>query len=630
MNNFKKLKFENEHLSEETLLMLVDGELSAKEASNAREHLETCWTCRNELENIEETISTFVEFRKKIQIPRSPLPPNNWSNFNQKIKEIKREETKPQRSWFSFSNLSPFQLRFGIASLATLLITALLWQLVTVQKVSANELLDKAINLQNEKVNSTSQPVVYQKLRVRSANKQTLDWEVWNDAGNSRSKQTISGEQPKESVDILQELSAILQKNRMNPQQPLSPESFKAWHSGLSDKTDEITESETLTLKTINNKINFEGEISQAVVKFRPNDYHPFDQILTVKTGSGEKTFEISEVNFEVVSLNTLKPNFFDETPTSNEIVKVIKTTPTPSPEISPNPETSPSPSPEKSPEIASVSPTETKTPKVENSPKAVADTNLEVEVLQLLNNAKADLGEEITVKVENGILYIRGLVESPERKNEILNNLQSIRQNPAVRIELETIAEAVAKNKNQTSNKPTAIDNLETKNLNSAAQNDLVEHFGSEAEAKRFASNTVSRSGQAMSHVYALRRLAKQFSATELKNLSPDARAKWLSLIASHARSFKTESEGLSRELGSVFNAPRVSGSADAKVNSIDDLPRAIESLFTMASGNDRLIRSALTISASDAQFSVLKAAQFWQSVKNAEALAEKIAALK
>jgi hypothetical protein len=622
MNKFKNLKIENNHLTDEQLLMLVDGELSPKEAANARGHLETCWSCRAELEKIEETISTFVEFRKKVQIPLSPLPPNNWTNFNRKLNEIKREETKPQRNWFNIANLSPFQLRLGIASIAVIVITALLFQLVTVEKVSASELLDKSAKLHNEKVNSTSQPVIYQKLKVRAGNSKIMDWEVWNDAKNLRTKQTIGGEQPKESTDVLQKLSEILRKNRMNPQTPLSPDSFKSWHSSLTDKTDEIIENDIITLKTINHQFNFDGQISEAVLNLRRTDYHPVSQTLKVRTANGETTFEISEINFEVVSLNTLKADFFDESPTSTEIVKIEKTTPSSSPEDSASPEISPSPNEEKS--------LETSENKTLTSPKIEATTDLEVEVLRLLSNAGADLGEEITVKRESGLLFVRGLVETNGRKKEILNALQSVRQNPAVKIEIETVAEAVAKNKNQKSNKPTKVDELETKTLNSPAQNDLVEHFGNEAEAKRFASNIVSRSSQAMSHVYALRRLAKQFSAAELKNLSPEARTKWLNLIASHARSFKSLSESLSAELGKVFNAPKVSGSANMEVNSIDDLPRAIESLFAVASGNDRLIRSALTISASDAQFSALKAAQFWQSLKNAESLATKISAVK
>ena len=491
--------------------------------------------------------------------------------------------------------------------------------------MSASELLDKSVVFQKEKINGLEQPVVYQKFRVRAENNQELGLEIWNDARNSRSKQTISGERPKETVDFLRNLAEILQKNQMNPQKPLSPESYQSWHNSLTDKTDEIIENEIVTLKTTNNHITFDGQIREAVVKFRNNDFHPFEATLQVKTGDGEKTFVISEVNFEVVGLNTLKPNFFDESPTSTEIVKVEKPEVTPSPEGSVSPEASPSPNTANSPELTVV-----KSPTGENLPKVVATADMEVEVLDLLSSVKADLGEEITVKRQNQQLYVRGLVETAERKNEIMNALRSFWQNQAVHIEIQTVAEAINQQKNQPSRTPNKVEEFKTETLDSAAENELVQHFGNEAAAKQFASRMVNRSGQVISYAYSLRRLARQFSPAELKNLSPEARGKWLNLILSHARNFRSESETLSRELGNVFNAPKVSGSAGIEVNSIDDLPRAIEALVSLASGNDRLIRSALTISAGDTQFSALKAAQLWQSLKNAEALAAKIAGVK
>ncbi len=638
-NNEKNWTAADWHPKDEDLLMSLDGELEGKEAQAVRSHLDCCWSCRSRSERLQGGISAFIDYHEAVLTPMVKSSPNSWTDFNNRLQKAVSESEKSV-SWFRLlvNHFNLFWQNFNRVlairtATASLLVVAILVAFLFFgreQKVSASELLDKATASQNEKLNSTAQPVIYQKLRVRAENKQTMDWEVWNDAKNARSKQTISGEQPKESVDILQELSEILQKNKMSSTKPLSAESFKSWHSSLAEKTDEITENEVVTLKTINRNATFDGQISEAIVKFRQNDFHPFEQILKVKTANGEKTFEIAEVNFEVVSLKTLKPNFFDETPTSTEIVKVTKTETSPTPQPSESPTVSPSPSVESSPEVLPKPIAESKTPKVENSPKITATADLEVEVLQLLNNAKADLGEEITVKRENGILYVRGLVENTERKNEILTSLQSVRQNPAVRIELNTVAEAVAKQKNQPTRTPNKIEDYKTETLTTAAENDLVEHFGNEAGAKRFASNTVRRSSQAINYVYAMRRLSRQFSAAELKNLSPEAKSKWLGLIASYARNFKAESEGLSRELGSVFNAPKVSGSANVAVNSLDDLPRAIETLVTLASSNDRIIRSALTISAGDAQFSALKATQFWQSLKNAEALATKIAAMK
>lgn len=89
-DKFTKLVLENEHPNEEALLMLLDGELSAREAGDVRQHLETCWSCRAELEKIEETISLFVDFKRKVQTPLSPPPPGNWSGFNRLLADAGR------------------------------------------------------------------------------------------------------------------------------------------------------------------------------------------------------------------------------------------------------------------------------------------------------------------------------------------------------------------------------------------------------------------------------------------------------------------------------------------------------------------------------------------------------------
>jgi hypothetical protein len=633
-NNEKNWTAADWHPEDEDLLMLLDGELEAKESNTVRTHLDSCWSCRTRCERLQAGISAFIDYNESVLTPMVKSTPESWGNFGSRLQNAV-EESAQNISWFrqfiNIFNFSKFHfnqifvIRTAIAGLLVVaLLTAFLF-LGNKQTVSASELLDKSIVFRKEKINGFDQPVVYQKFRVRAENNQELGLEIWNDARNSRTKQTISGEQPKETVDFLRNLAEILQKNQMNPQKPLSPESFQSWHNSLTDKTDEIIENEIVTLKTTNNQVTFDGQIKEAIVKFRNNDFHPFEETLRVKFGESEKTFVISEVNFEVVSLNTLKPNFFDETPTSTEIVKVEKPVVTPSPEASESPETSPSPNAANSPE-----PTEIKQPTTENLPKINATADLEVEVLDLLNTAKADLGEEITVKRENNVLYIRGLVETAERKNEIMNSLRSVWQNQAVRIEIQTVAEAINKQKNQPARTPNKVEEFKTETLDTAAENELVQHFGSESEAKRFASRMVNRSGQVISYAYSLRRMARQLSPAELKNLTPESKAKWLNLIATHARNFKAESESLGRELGGVFNAPKVSGSAGMEVGSIEDLPRAIETLVSLASGNDRLIRSALTISAGDTKFSALKATQFWQSLKNAEALATKIANVK
>jgi putative zinc finger protein len=51
------------HLSDEDLLMMVDGELSGSRAKQVEEHLADCWDCRARKQSLEQTISNLVVAR---------------------------------------------------------------------------------------------------------------------------------------------------------------------------------------------------------------------------------------------------------------------------------------------------------------------------------------------------------------------------------------------------------------------------------------------------------------------------------------------------------------------------------------------------------------------------------------
>ena len=644
------------HLEDDAIIAYLDGELSEEEKKRSSQHLEKCWACRGNLKIIQDSIDNFMNQRQDVLIP-TELPPSDpaLKLFQERLQNY--QSSTQSASVFSFSSrklkaifvnirsvfysFSPATLRAGIALLVVTVIAAFILNQSLVMTVSASELLKNAEDARKHSPASASEPVIHQKIQIRRTKNNgsfdAVNLETWEDTNRKIIRQAIEKDgsrhlildrfenQSAKALNIfenerplvLTELAQILQLNRMNPSNPLSAASFKAWRDSLSEKNETVSHlkdgTESYRLKVVPAGEISNGQIIVADYSVHATDWTPLKLRLEVKEEGETLTFEIVRQTSEVIALNQVSPEIFPPT----QLAKL------------PNVTTSPKENPSLSPSPAVVA---NATVKPENiATRVPASAELEIEILQAISQAKADLGEQITVKRESdGLLYVRGLVETTERKNEILNALQSVRQNPAVRIELDTVAEAVARQKNQPSRTPDKIEDFKTETLTTAAENDLVEHFGNEAEAKRFASNTVRRSSQAINYVYAMRRLARQFSAAELKTLSPEAKSKWLGLIVSYARNFKAESEGLSRDLGNVFNAPNVSGSANVAVNSIDDLPRAIEMLVSLASNNDRVIRSALTISAGDAQSSALKATQFWQSVKNAEALATKIASMK
>jgi RNA polymerase sigma factor (sigma-70 family) len=74
-----------------------------------------------------------------------------------------------------------------------------------------------------------------------------------------------------------------------------------------------------------------------------------------------------------------------------------------------------------------------------------VASAELEVDVTYLLNQAKADRNEQVTLtRSAGGSLRVEGIVETEQRKQEFLSALAPVANNPAVTIEIHTVADAL------------------------------------------------------------------------------------------------------------------------------------------------------------------------------------------
>ncbi len=270
--------------------------------------------------------------------------------------------------------------------------------------------------------------------------------------------------------------------------------------------------------------------------------------------------------------------------------------------------------------------------PPVPASP-VTATADLEVEVLRLLNSAGADLGEQVSVsRTSEGELKVQGLVETDQRKTEILRALSPLAGNPAIKIDVSTFTEALARQRQGRAAKtPSGListERVETAGDVFPAYSDLRGRFSDE-ESRRYATTMVHRSHEAMRRAWALKRLLQQFSSDDLRTLSPEARAKWLALIRGHAAAFGRESGQLRQQLAPIFFPGGASddGISEGAIASDADLLRAVERLIAVASANDQAVTTAFTTSTSTSAVSAIKTTQFFRSLKSAEKLAQQIA---
>ena len=357
------------------------------------------------------------------------------------------------------------------------------------------------------------------------------------------------------------------------------------------------------------------GDSSATLVKatlvLSKSDLHPIEQTLVVRQANEIREYKFTEIEFEQKTASSVSPTVFDPEP---ELLSSTKLE-TPNSKL----------------ETTSLSPLAL-TP----SP-VVATPELEVEVLGLLHRAGADLGEQvIVIRTREGQLRVEGLVDTEQRKAQLVRALESVRSNPAVRIEISTVAEAVKRQSAAKSSPESIVVERQEVARSITADSDLRRYFSAKGvtadqvdqEVTRLTNRIVNRSVQVMTHAWAIKRLAERFTPEQLNALAPDARAKWLAIVRPHAHSVRQETASLRLELQPVFPSAASAAGGDEKIEISNDadLLRAIERLFEVCAANDRMVSSAFAIKSQTTNVSDLQGSQFWRSLRRAENLAAKI----
>ena len=260
----------------------------------------------------------------------------------------------------------------------------------------------------------------------------------------------------------------------------------------------------------------------------------------------------------------------------------------------------------------------------------AVASAELEVDVAYLLNQAKADRNEQVTLtRSAGGSLRVEGLVDDEQRKSELLRALAPVSQNPAVTIDIRTIAEALQRT---TISGPVSVRQAEQTASTIAVDAELREYFsrrdqgGNMDESIRsLSSRVVNRAYRAVFHAVSLERVVNRFANVDMRTVTPDARAKWLAMVREHASAYAREMAILREELQPIFFAGASSGVVDEKAIANDaDLAVAVDRLHKLALANNDAVRTAFTISARSSG-QALKSS-FWSLSASAEGLAQRI----
>jgi hypothetical protein len=261
--------------------------------------------------------------------------------------------------------------------------------------------------------------------------------------------------------------------------------------------------------------------------------------------------------------------------------------------------------------------------------------TALEIEALSLLAKSGDHVGEQVSVaRAPDGLLSVEGLVEADARKAEILRLLAPLKQNPAVRIEIKTMAEALRETKPQPPGGVTEREYTATENEFPAAA-ELRRYFageGGETEerVRQYARHMAEHANQTMLHAAELRRFAKRFSVDELQALDTTGHVRWLELIRVRAGALAGQLDRLSDELRPIFFTSVSGVETIQEVTGDESWLRAIEQLYGQCATVDRYLRAAFTVPTGTMPENLkINSPGFWRALAGAEALAARIGAV-
>ena len=385
-----------------------------------------------------------------------------------------------------------------------------------------------------------------------------------------------------------------------------SPETFRAL---IAEPAFADVEERSTTYIITYEKVRSVGasRLLKATLTLTKSDLHPIEQTLLVQRGNESREYRFGEANDELLPA---KATAFEIEPelvggarepgrTGDWALRDLTTS-----RVPPTPSTSTPPA---------------------------ASAELEVDVAYLLNQAKADLNEQVALtRSAGGSLRVEGVVDTQQRKEEFLRALAPVSNNPAVIIEIRTVAEATRRS--VAIGTVTAQEAEET-NDTVAADDELRAYFSrknprgpTDENIRSYCSQVVNSSYRALFHAIELKRLINRFANVDMRAITPDARAKWLSMLRQHSSAFARENALLRQQIQPIF----FPGSAlqvpeELSIQNDGDLARAIERLNRLALSNNDAIRSAFLISSHSSAVAI-KSGAFWQSLHRAENLAERI----
>jgi hypothetical protein len=583
--------FESEkHPPTSVLLLHLEEELEGRESSAVIEHMVSCWGCRVRLEELQEGIHTFINYRRDVLLPSLPAPPSSRHNFPRRLQIEKAGRPtsskfrglvhriragialRPQAAWVS-----------GFVSVVMVAVFLIVY-LMQAPVMSAAQFLGR-VRMSEYSQTVSLKRVICQKVQLRQGGR-VIERKVVRSAN----------QQVKEQSQPDPEWTRLLARTPIDWQDPLGVDRFESWRNaqgGTKDSVSESNDAVTLTTTPLSHV-----EVQWASLTVRGSDWHPIAKHVEF---SNEPSLEVREVSFEVREESAPEAPVALSPPHVGTAAVAGR-------------------------EAVSAAP-----------PALTASPELEVEVLSLLETAGADLGEQLSlVRTAADTLRLEGIVETSERRQEILQTLKPVLQEPALSVAITSADEVTEESSNSAfPSGPVRVVEVVPSTDKIPVERDLREFFSKtvpadklDGEITRYSNQVLTQSSESLQHAWAIMRLVERFSPAEKEKMKSATQAKWLAMIQEHARNLEQQNGALRSSLLPVFSPSDTTPSPleAVSIGGEVDLTQTAKRLFDLCFSNWEVVRSSFTLSNDRALTPRIRAPEFWRSLDQAQRYARRI----
>jgi len=507
---------EIQHLQDDDLLRLLDGELPEGEASTVQSHLEACWRCRTRREEFEIAIGEYVRYRESALKPSLPPPPATWNDLRPKFEEMDRALAAPRLlPLVRPAKLFRFRPAFwATAAACAILAFVLVRRLDRPPAVSAAELLRKAVAAQ-----SGLEP--HRLIQIKTRRLTFLRPASVKPAGTAA-----------ETADLKQMFDAA----PFSWEDPLSAQSYAAWHDQLPAKRDQVEtinrdDSAGVGVFVIRTSTSA-STLRTATLTLRARDLRPLREML-----------EFTSETVEITDIPQASGNEIAETPA-------------------------------KSGSETARAPMRATEPRY--TPSAVGQ---KLEVFSALHRIGADLGEPIEIRQSGDHLLVIGTGLTTARQEQLRAALSST---PGIEVRFDD-AKANPRSSNTLADRNSAA--------TAPMQSRLQGLLGGRESAEDFTNRALDASDMMMAHLHALRALARAFPADIERGLASSDQDVLRSLRNDHSIALSQRVA----DLQGILKPVTPQGPAATVPESASNWQTSAEALFVAAQQFDDSLNASL-----------------------------------